>query len=120
LEQQAAASLLRDRFLEQDEQIFRQYLLNEHAEPPEWQAQAMLSRGTVYLTVEEAQAFNDQFLAMIQLYERTDPAERPPGARPVHVVLRSIPRPEAAADAGASAGAHPKEPKTGRRQEQAR
>jgi DNA-binding transcriptional ArsR family regulator len=120
LEQQAAASLLRERFLERDEQIFQQYLRNEHAEPPEWQAQAVLSRSTVYLTVEEAQAFNDQFLAMIQLYERADPAERPPSARPVHVILRTIPRSEAAADAGVSAEAHPQEPGTGRRQERSR
>jgi hypothetical protein len=74
----------------------------------------------VFLTVEEAQAFNDQFLAMIQSYERADPAERPPGARPVHVILRTIPRSEAAADAGASGEAHPQEPETGRRQQWSR
>jgi len=120
LEQQAAASLLRERYLERDEQIFRQYLANEHAEPPEWQAQAVLSRSTMYLTAEEAQAFTDQALALIQSYERADPAERPPGTRPVHVILRTIPRQEAGADAGAAADAHTQEPDTSRRQERAR
>ncbi|MGH2604039.1 MAG: helix-turn-helix domain-containing protein, partial [Dehalococcoidia bacterium] len=92
LEQQAAASLLRERYLERDEQILRQYLVNEHAEPPEWQAQATLSRSTMYLTADEAQELTDQLLALIRSYERADPAERPAGARPVHVVLRTIPR----------------------------
>jgi DNA-binding transcriptional ArsR family regulator len=81
------------------------------AAEPEWRAAALLSSSTIVATVEELAEVSQALLGVLGPYlrsARNDPADRPAGARDVHVSIRMAPRPP---DPGATpaAGAAPEE-----------
>ncbi len=77
------------------------------AAEPEWREAALLSNSTIVATVEELAEVSQALLAVLRPYflsARSDPAERPEGARDVHVSIRMAPRPpDPAPVAGAAA-----------------
>ena len=81
------------------------------AAEPDWRAAALLSSSTIVATVEELAEVSQALLGVLGPYlrsARNDPADRPAGARDVHVSIRMAPRPP---DPGATpaAGAAPEE-----------
>ena len=75
------------------------------AAEPEWRDAALLSNSTIVATVDELADVSQALLAVLRPYflsARTDPADRPEGARDVHVSIRMAPRPP---DPGVSPGA---------------
>ena len=79
------------------------------ASEPEWREAALLSNSTVVATVDELAELSQALLGVLQPYlrsEREDPADRPEGARDVHVSIRMAPRPP---DPAPAAGARPEE-----------
>jgi DNA-binding transcriptional ArsR family regulator len=89
-----AARALGSRVLERDEQLIREYLEAEQGEPREWREAASFSSGSVYVTAAELDALAQQLQSLMKEYERPDAADRPEGARRVHVVFRAVPRVE--------------------------
>jgi DNA-binding transcriptional ArsR family regulator len=66
------------------------------AAEPEWRAAALLSSSTIVATVEELAEVSQALLGVLGPYlrsARNDPADRPAGARDVHVSIRMAPRP---------------------------
>lgn len=66
------------------------------ASEPEWRDAALLSNSTVVATVDELAEISQALLGVLRPYfrsERHDPADRPEGARDVHVSIRMAPRP---------------------------
>ncbi len=66
------------------------------ASEPEWRAAALLSNSTVVATVDELADISQALLGVLRPYlrsERDSPADRPEGARDVHVSIRMAPRP---------------------------
>jgi DNA-binding transcriptional ArsR family regulator len=66
------------------------------ASEPEWRDAALLSNSTVVATVDELAEISQALLGVLRPYflsERSDPADRPEGARDVHVSIRMAPRP---------------------------
>jgi len=81
------------------------------AAEPEWREAALLSNSTIVATVEELADVSQALLGVLGPYfvsARSDPADRPEGARDVHVSIRMAPRPP---DPGVTpaAGAAPEE-----------
>jgi DNA-binding transcriptional ArsR family regulator len=75
------------------------------ASEPEWREAALLSNSTVVATVDELAEISPALLGVLRPYflsGRADPADRPEGARDVHVSIRMAPRPP---DPGVSPGA---------------
>ena len=93
-EARSAARALGRRVLEHDERLIQEYIEAESDEPKEWRDAATLSSGNVYLTARELVELAKQIEAVMKEYERPDPADRPDGARSVHVVFRAVPRVE--------------------------
>ncbi len=61
-------------------------------ESPEWRAAASWNHSLTWLTATELTQFNEQFGELLARYgDRTDPGERPAGARPVQLVAWGIP-----------------------------
>jgi DNA-binding transcriptional ArsR family regulator len=85
--------------------------VDRSAAEPEWREAAMLSNSTIVATVEELAEVSQALLGVLGPYflsARSDPADRPEGARDVHVSIRMAPRPP---DPGVppAAGAAPEE-----------
>ena len=81
------------------------------ASEPEWREAALLSNSTIVATVEELAEVSQALLAVLRPYflsARSDPADRPAGARDVHVSIRTAPRPPDA-EVPPVAGAAPEE-----------
>jgi len=81
------------------------------AAEPEWREAALLSNSTIVATVEELADVSQALLGVLGPYfvsARSDPADRPEGARDVHVSIRMAPR---SPDPGVTpaAGAAPEE-----------
>ena len=91
---QAAARALGRRVLERDERVVEEFLAVEQDEPREWREAATFSSGSVHVTADELAEFAERLHALMKEYERPDPADRPGGARRVHVVFRAVPRVE--------------------------
>ena len=77
------------------------------AAEPEWREAALLSNSTIVATVDELAEVSQALLGVLRPYflsARSDPADRPEGARDVHVSIRMAPRPpDPAPAAGAAA-----------------
>jgi DNA-binding transcriptional ArsR family regulator len=91
-ETRSAARALARRVLERDEKITLDYLEAEADEPEEWRDVAALFSGNVYATTAELDEIAAQFHRVVQQYGRHDEADRPEGARQVHIVFRALPR----------------------------
>jgi DNA-binding transcriptional ArsR family regulator len=90
----AAARALGRRVFERDERLIDAYLAAEHDEPREWRAAATFASASVHVTVAELEEIAERLHAVMKEYERPNEAERPEGARRVHVVFRAVPRVE--------------------------
>jgi DNA-binding transcriptional ArsR family regulator len=90
----SAARALASRVLERDERRIAEFIEAEPNEPREWRDAAALLSGSVYATAAELAAIGEQFHSVMKQYERPDAADRPEGARRVHVVFRAVPRVE--------------------------
>jgi DNA-binding transcriptional ArsR family regulator len=91
-ETRSAARALARRILERDERLTLDYLAAEADEPEEWRDAAALFTGNVYATVTELDKIAAHFHRIVRQYGRHDEAERPEGARQVHIVFRALPR----------------------------
>ena len=94
LRYETAARALGRRIVERDGRIVDAYLAAERDEPPEWRDAAAFSSGSVYVTPEELHELAGRFRDLMKEYERQVAADRPEGARRVHVVFRAVPRVE--------------------------
>jgi DNA-binding transcriptional ArsR family regulator len=88
----AAARAIGRRVLEHDEKLIQGYIGAEPDEPKEWRDAATLSSSNAYLTAAELVELGQEVEAVLKRYERPDPADRPDGARRVHIVFRAFPR----------------------------
>ena len=87
-----AARALGRRILERDDRVVNAYLAAEPGESREWRDAATFASASVYVTPEELDEFARRFRDVMKDFERPDEAERPEGARRVHVVFRAVPR----------------------------
>jgi DNA-binding transcriptional ArsR family regulator len=90
----AAIEVILDRELE----AFRAWQTARRQEPEEpWREASVMTQSWDWLTVEELAAFKKDFEALIERHvvrhakERANPADRPPGARMVRLVVWGIP-----------------------------
>jgi DNA-binding transcriptional ArsR family regulator len=90
-----AARALGRRILERDDRVVDAWLAAEHAEPREWRDAATFASASVYVTPEELHEVSRRFREVMKDFERPDEADRPEGARRVHVVFRAVPRVDA-------------------------
>jgi DNA-binding transcriptional ArsR family regulator len=89
-----AARALGRRVLERDERLVAEFLEAERDESREWREAATFASGSVYVTAAELMEIAEQLQEVMKRYERPDEADRPEGARRVHVVFRAVPRVE--------------------------
>ena len=86
-----AARALGRRILERDDRAVNAYLAAEPDEKREWREAATLASASIYVTPEELHEFSRRFREVMKDFERPDEADRPEGARRVHVVFRAVP-----------------------------
>ena len=91
----AAADALANQVLRRDLEALDAYLRQRGGYPPEWQEAGVMSSSLLFLTSEELAEFEREYLELMRRrLERTaDPSLRPPGARPVRLVLLGVPLP---------------------------
>ncbi len=89
---QVASTLLQSRVLERDERHVASYLQHEDDFDEDWREAATFLSGSAYVTAEELTEVTAQIRDAIRPYQRRKPADRPEGARQVHVVYRAVPR----------------------------
>ncbi len=87
----AARLLLMESLHTRFEEVRAQYLDTESDYPPEWRKAAGTQQDVLHLTAGELTALVGQVRDLAARYRRLDPADRPPGARRVHVTLDLIP-----------------------------
>lgn len=90
-----AAEAVRDVMLEREVAFLKQWLSSNSPDSP-WRKAAATTQNLMYLTLDELDAFAEDFKELIvrhvaSRYERLDPDKRPPGARPVRVVGWAVP-----------------------------
>ena len=87
----SAARALGRRVLERDEQAIDAWLAAEQDESREWREAATFNTGSIYATPAELRELGEQVRELMKPYERVTAAERPEGARRIHVVFRGVP-----------------------------
>jgi DNA-binding transcriptional ArsR family regulator len=87
----AAGQLLTHSLLARFEDMRAEYLGRADRYTPEWREVAGLNQDVLHVTVAEATALRDQIRALLTSYRRLDPADRPPDAHRVHIVLDLLP-----------------------------
>lgn len=90
----AAARALAARVRERDDRLVDAYLAGEQDQPREWREAATFSTGSIHVTAAELEALAERLWGVVKEYERPNEAERPEGARRVHLVFRAFPRVE--------------------------
>jgi helix-turn-helix protein len=84
-----AAEALTETFIDHTAEQMKAAFRRCGREPEEWQQVNGSNGASVYLTADEAHALAEELLAIAKRYEprNTDPAQRPPGSRPVRLFL---------------------------------
>jgi DNA-binding transcriptional ArsR family regulator len=79
--------------LDREYAALRHWLAQRRTAPVEWRDAAYLGQSIAFLTPEELTGLGEELLAILLRYQDrlTDPAQRPPGARPVRLVAWSTP-----------------------------
>jgi DNA-binding transcriptional ArsR family regulator len=91
-EYQAASSLLKARVLERDAKAVTDFLQHETELEPEWREAATFLSGGIHATPAEVEELGRAIAELLGRLRRPRREERPAGARPVHVVVRAVPR----------------------------
>lgn len=93
-----ASRLLVENFRADAEEIRVRYLDRKSEYPADWQAAAGEMFSVAHVTPDELNELRAKVMEIMAPYVRLDPAERPPGALPVRVMLDLFPwfRPEEA------------------------
>jgi DNA-binding transcriptional ArsR family regulator len=90
-EERAAGQRVRAVLLERDEKALASFLRDEETLPDAWGETAFIGNWIVHMTAAELDDLSHRFLAMMDEYRRPL-ADRPEGARPVHLSYRGLPR----------------------------
>lgn len=79
--------------LELEHRALREWLRHRRQESPEWRDAATYNQAMGWCTPEELQELNDEINKLFSryLHRLTDPASRPPGARPVRLIGWGVP-----------------------------
>jgi DNA-binding transcriptional ArsR family regulator len=88
---QAAGRLLKESLRARIEEVREQYLEREAEYPPEWLAASGLAADVVHVTPDELDMLRHALQELLSDYRRLDRAERPPGAKRVHVLQEFLP-----------------------------
>jgi DNA-binding transcriptional ArsR family regulator len=83
----------------------REWRRGRHGEPREWQDVRIESHNLAWMTAEEADAFGEDLWSVVKHHflpklERTDPARRPPDARPMKLIMLMYPKGPSAEKSG--------------------
>jgi hypothetical protein len=103
---QVASRLLVENLRSSAEEIRVRYLSRRTEYPADWQAAVGELFSAAHVTAAELNQLREKLVEVMIPYLRLDPAERPPGALPVRVVLDLFPwfAPEEARQAGLEQG----------------
>jgi Helix-turn-helix domain len=88
---QVASRLLVENMRASAEEVRAQYLSRQAEYPADWQAAVGELFSAAYVTAAELNQLREKLVEVMIPYMRLDPAERPPGALPVRVVLDLFP-----------------------------
>jgi hypothetical protein len=88
---QVASRLLVENLRASAEEVRVQYLSRQAEYPADWRAAVGEMFGAAYVTVDELNQMREKLVQVVAPYIRLDPAERPPGALPVRMVLDLFP-----------------------------
>lgn len=91
-EYEAAARALSARVLERDDAIVAEYLAREAELDADWRDAAIVTSTGIHATPDELREIQRRLEELLAPYRRTSRADRPAGARRVHVVARAVPR----------------------------
>ena len=93
-----ASRLLVENMRASSEEVRARYLDRQSEYPADWQRASGEMFSAAHVTPDELDELRTKVLAVMEPYIRLDPAERPPGALPVHIMLDMFPwfRPEEA------------------------
>lgn len=86
-----ARQLLVENMRASGEEIRAQYVARQAEYPADWQAAAGEVFSVAHVTPDELRRLRSRVQEILDPYVRLDPAERPPGALPVHVLLDLFP-----------------------------
>jgi DNA-binding transcriptional ArsR family regulator len=86
-EAQLAGWLLGESLRATADEVHERYLDRQTQYPGEWRAALGDIQGVLHVTTDELVALKLRFMELFGEYWRLDPAERPSGARRVHVML---------------------------------
>ena len=87
----AAGRMLSESMRATFEQIRERFQDRETEYSPQWQAAAGLNNDVLHVTPAEFTELSERLHELMAPYRRLEPAERPPGARRVHVALDFVP-----------------------------
>lgn len=90
----AAGRALATMLMERSYQRLQEWWATEHTFPKEWRDAAHINDSTIFMTPSEVAEMGEAITAMIVRFnERSDPAKRPEGARPIHMTAAIHPLP---------------------------
>ena len=93
----AAAAALSSQLLERDLAALDAYVRDRSSYPPEWQEAGLLSTSMLFLTPEELEGLEAEYMELVRrrLPRTADPTLRPKDARAVRLVSLAVPLPAA-------------------------
>jgi Helix-turn-helix domain len=103
---QVASRLLVENMRASAEEVRAQYLSRRTEYPADWQAAVGELFSAAHVTADELNQLREKLVEVMIPYLRLDPAERPPGALPIRVMLDMFPwfGPEEARQPGSEQG----------------
>ena len=89
--ERVASRLLVENLRASSEEIRTRYLDRQSEYPADWRAASGETFSAAHVTPDELNELRTKVLAVMDAYIRLDPAERSPGALPVHIMLDMFP-----------------------------
>jgi hypothetical protein len=86
-----ASRLLVENLRASSEEVRARYLDRQSEYPADWQRASGETFSAAHVTPDELDELRTKVLAVMEPYIRLDPAERSPGALPVHIMLDMFP-----------------------------
>jgi len=90
-EMREAQQEVMESLLARDEARTRAYMARFESDPEEWQAAAHFMSSTLLMTAEELKALGTALEELLAPYRRGSRTDRPPGARQVAAIIRTLP-----------------------------